>query len=78
MPVYDYECEECLAKFELRRSFQDESEAHCPKCKGKSHRLFTPVPIIFNGSGFYATDSRRNGSRSEDPKAASGSPEKAD
>jgi len=78
MPIYEYECEECSTRFELRRSFEDESEVRCPKCEGKVRRLFTPVPIIFNGSGFYATDSRRKGASSEEPKAVSSSGEKAD
>lgn len=78
MPVYDYECQECSTKFELRRRFQDAFEARCPKCEGKAHRLFSPVPIIFNGSGFYVTDSRKNGSMPEEPKAPSCSPEEAE
>jgi len=78
MPIYEYECEECSTKFEQRRSFGDGSEVHCPKCEGEAHRLFSPVPIIFNGSGFYATDSRRDGSESEESRGTSSSQEKAD
>jgi putative FmdB family regulatory protein len=71
MPVYDYECEECSAQFELRRGFSDKSEARCPRCEGKARRLFRPVPVIFNGPGFYVTDNRRNGPKSEDAETAS-------
>ena len=38
----------------------------CPRCGGKAQRIFSPVPIIFKGSGFYATDSRGNHNRSSD------------
>jgi len=36
----------------------------CPKCQGKAHRVIHSVPVIFKGSGFYITDSRK-GSDSE-------------
>ncbi len=62
MPVYEYECNICSKRFDVKRGFNDESIAQCPQCNGKAHRLFSAVPIIFNGSGFYVTDNRRNGS----------------
>ncbi|MFC1946685.1 FmdB family zinc ribbon protein [Chloroflexota bacterium] len=65
MPLYEYECSECLKKFELRRSFSDESEVVCPDCKCTATRIFSPVPIIFKGSGFYVTDHRSNHGHSE-------------
>ncbi|UCD09893.1 MAG: FmdB family transcriptional regulator [Dehalococcoidales bacterium] len=60
MPIYEYECPECSTRFELRRSFNDESEVLCPDCKCTATRIFSPVPIIFKGSGFYVTDHRGN------------------
>ncbi len=60
MPIYEYECSECAKKFELRRSFNDESQVYCPDCKCEATRIFSPVPIIFKGSGFYTTDYRSN------------------
>ena len=77
MPIYEYECKDCSTHFELRRSFDDEAEAHCPKCEGKGRRLFSSVPIIFCGSGFYSTDNRKNGSGPQVPKGDSCSAEKA-
>ena len=58
MPIYEYECEECRLRFELRRSFSEDGGISCPKCAGYAQRLFSPVPIIFKGSGFYVTDNR--------------------
>ena len=58
MPIYEYECGRCRNRFELRRGFNDDSIAACPKCASEAQRLFTPVPIIFKGSGFYTTDHR--------------------
>ena len=60
MPVYLYECSKCNHKFELLQSFRAEPSAQCPECHNGSKRLFVPVPVIFKGSGFYVTDSRKN------------------
>jgi putative FmdB family regulatory protein len=33
MPIYEYECQACGEKFELRRSISDnDSEIECPRC----------------------------------------------
>jgi putative FmdB family regulatory protein len=56
MPIYEYECGECLSKFEIKQSFHDEAKAVCRRCGGQARRVFKPVPIVFKGSGFYVTD----------------------
>ncbi len=58
MPIYEYQCLNCKHEFELRQSFSDKPMAVCPVCQGVSQRLFSPVPILFKGPGFYITDSR--------------------
>jgi putative FmdB family regulatory protein len=58
MPVYEYECENCSHRFELKRSFSDSSTTDCPKCGGNTRLIFSAVPVIFKGSGFYVTDNR--------------------
>ena len=59
MPLYDYECGKCSHHFELRRGFSEGASACCPRCNGTAQRVFTPVPIVFKGSGFYVTDYRK-------------------
>jgi putative FmdB family regulatory protein len=59
MPIYQYHCPKCNLKFELKQSFSDESMVACPKCLNGAQRLFSPVPVIFKGSGFYVTDNRK-------------------
>jgi putative FmdB family regulatory protein len=61
MPIYEYECEKCACRFELKRGFSEhEGSPCCPKCRGKARQLFFPSVILFKGSGFYVTDSRSN------------------
>ncbi len=61
MPTYDYECGLCNYIFERKQRFDEEPVAMCPKCEGKARRVLNSVPIIFKGSGFYVTDSRKGG-----------------
>ena len=60
MPVYEYKCKKCSYRFELKQSFNDNSNddltVTCPQCGSKAKRIFSPVSIIFKGSGFYTTD----------------------
>ena len=58
MPTYQYQCLKCKLQFELKQSFHDKPVADCPSCHGIARRLFSPVPILFKGPGFYVTDSR--------------------
>ncbi len=60
MPIYEYECEECRLRFELRSPFNETGRTVCPECANNARRLFSPVPIIFKGSGFYITDNRNH------------------
>jgi len=62
MPLYDYRCDACGKTTEVRHGFNDSHNDPCPHCGGTMSRVFNPAPIIFNGSGFYITDSRPSGS----------------
>ena len=68
MPIYEYECKKCRSRFEMKRSFGEDGSAKCPECRGKAYRIFTSVPVIFKGSGFYVTDQRKNNSASTPEK----------
>jgi putative FmdB family regulatory protein len=59
MPIYEYVCDSCKYNFEIEQSMQDEILSECPKCKNKIRRVFSLSPIIFKGSGFYSTDTRK-------------------
>lgn len=65
MPIYTYRCENCGVQFERKQKFSDPPLTRCPECNKKTLRkVYTPVGIVFKGSGFYATDHRSpSGSR---------------
>ncbi|MBI9043843.1 MAG: zinc ribbon domain-containing protein [Anaerolineaceae bacterium] len=60
MPIYTYRCETCGVQFEQKQKFTDEHLKDCPECGQKEalRKVYTPVGIVFKGSGFYATDNR--------------------
>jgi len=60
MPTYEYECRKCSHTFEQFQSMSEEPLKTCPKCGGKVRRLIGGgTGIIFKGSGFYVTDSKK-------------------
>jgi putative FmdB family regulatory protein len=60
MPIYEYECRVCHQRFEKLQSINDEPIRVCPNCGGETRRVLQPVGVIFKGSGWYITDSRKN------------------
>jgi len=58
MPLYDYKCTKCGTVREVRHGFNESHDEPCPACGAEMTRVFNPAPIVFKGSGFYATDSR--------------------
>ena len=74
MPRYDYECDLCHHRFELKQSFDSEPIAECPRCHSVSHRRFHSVPVVFKGSGWYVNEhGNRSGARGLDSGGKSGS-----
>lgn len=63
MPTYDYRCDACEVTYELRQGFDAESAHTCEECgKGVAKRVLTAPRVVFKGSGWYVTDSRKGGS----------------
>ena len=64
MPTYQYACTECGGQLEAVQKFTDEPLTVHEDCGGRLRKVFSPVGIVFKGSGFYRTDSRGSGSSS--------------
>jgi putative FmdB family regulatory protein len=58
VPTYQYACTECGEQLEKVQKFSDDPLTDCPVCHGRLRKVFSPVGIVFKGSGFYRTDSR--------------------
>jgi putative FmdB family regulatory protein len=74
VPTYEYACAECGERLEAVQKFSDDPLTECPACAGRLRKLFSPVGIVFKGSGFYRNDSRSsavNGSKDKQPNGSS-------
>jgi putative FmdB family regulatory protein len=58
MPIYEYACTACGERTEARQGFDDPPLEECLKCGGALRKLYSPVGVVFKGSGFYSTDSK--------------------
>ena len=68
MPTYQYTCTECGEPVEAVQKFSDPPLTVCAACGGKLRKVFSPVGIVFKGSGFYRTDSRKGPDTTADSK----------
>ncbi|MCZ2846953.1 FmdB family zinc ribbon protein [Modestobacter sp. VKM Ac-2978] len=61
MPTYQYVCTnpEVKHEFEVVQSFTDPAVATCPECEAPVRKVYGSVGVVFKGSGFYRTDSRK-------------------
>ena len=73
MPTYQYACTECGHAFEEVQSFSDDALTTCPECSGRLRKVFNAVGVVFKGSGFYRTDSRKKETSSASSGSASAS-----
>jgi putative FmdB family regulatory protein len=79
VPIYEYACTACGERTEARQGFDDPPLEECPRCGGRLRKLYSPVGIVFKGSGFYSTDAKGSGRPSEkkESKPADAKPEKS-
>ena len=68
MPTYQYTCTECGEPVEVVQKFTDEPLTVCTACGGRLRKVFSPVGIVFKGSGFYRTDSRKGPLTADKPE----------
>jgi putative FmdB family regulatory protein len=52
MPIYEYECPACGAKFELRRGLNDSDHGiDCPRCKAPGSRRILSLSHTASSQG---------------------------
>jgi putative FmdB family regulatory protein len=78
VPTYQYACTECGEQLEKVQKFSDDPLTVCPNCSGRLRKVFSPVGIVFKGSGFYRTDSRSGSNGSLTGKDGKDGKDKAD
>ena len=56
MPIYEYLCQSCSHRFEVKQSIKDDPIASCIRCGSAVSKLISSPAIMFKGSGWYVTD----------------------
>jgi putative FmdB family regulatory protein len=75
VPTYQYACTNLEGKheFEVVQSFSDAPVSQCPECGAPVRKVYGSIGVVFKGSGFYRTDSRKSSSASESTSSSNGS-----
>ena len=75
MPTYQYACTNPEGKheFEVVQSFTDAPVAECTVCSSPVRKVYGSVGVVFKGSGFYRTDSRKGTEAKATSSSSSGS-----
>ena len=73
MPTYEYACRDCGEHVEVVQSFRDDPLTTCGLCGGSLRKVFSAAGIVFKGSGYYVTDSRKKPSDSSSSGSSSSS-----
>lgn len=69
MPTYEYACQKCGDRVEVFQSFTAKSLKTHAACGGRLQKVFHASGVVFKGSGFYSTDSKKP-KKSKDSTAA--------
>ena len=78
MPLYEFECLKCKNKFDVLQARYHDDTIHeicpaCKKCQGPTKRVFSVPLVLYNGEGFFTTDSKIKGASSSEVPSRSGS-----
>lgn len=56
MPIYEYVCQSCENRFEVKQKVNDPPIAACDRCGQPVVKVISAPAIMFKGSGWYVTD----------------------
>lgn len=56
MPIYEYVCQSCQHRFEVKQGIKDPPVASCERCGQAVSKIISPSAIMFKGTGWYITD----------------------
>jgi putative FmdB family regulatory protein len=76
VPTYQYACTNPEGKHEFERvqSFSDAPVTECPQCGSPVRKVYGSVGVVFKGSGFYRTDSRKAATSKDSSSSTNDSP----
>jgi putative FmdB family regulatory protein len=71
VPTYVYACRGCEDRTEVVQKMSDAPLTTCTSCGGSLRRVLFPPAVVYKGSGFYTTDYKNGGRKSESDTSTS-------
>jgi len=56
VPIYEYVCQSCRHRFEVKQSMADLPLSSCERCGKAVTKVISASAIMFKGTGWYVTD----------------------
>jgi putative FmdB family regulatory protein len=56
VPIYEYACQSCQHRFEVKQKISDPPVPSCIRCGQAVTKVISAPAIMFKGSGWYVTD----------------------
>mgnify|MGYP003346178316 CR=1 FL=1 len=56
MPIYEYVCQGCQRRFEVKQRISDPPLSTCEQCGQTVTKVISAPAIMFKGTGWYVTD----------------------
>jgi putative FmdB family regulatory protein len=56
VPIYEYVCQSCQHRFEVKQSVSDPPVSSCTRCGQAVTKVISAPAIMFKGTGWYVTD----------------------
>lgn len=78
MPIYEYKCLDCGETFEVFQKITEEPLNACTFCNGKVQKLISLCSFHLKGTGWYATDYRKQVDTSSEKREKEFEKEKKD
>ncbi len=77
MPLYEYQCQDCGKVFEVIQKYSDAPITSHQGCGGAVEKLLSAPSFQFKGTGWYATDYGKSGSKLDKGGKTEASPDAA-
>jgi putative FmdB family regulatory protein len=69
VPIYEYVCQNCRYRFEVKQSVSDAPISNCTRCGQAVTKVISAPAIMFKGTGWYITDYSDKLKPDSEPKA---------
>jgi putative FmdB family regulatory protein len=74
VPIYEYVCQNCQHRFEVKQGVADPPVSSCERCGKAVTKVISAPAIMFKGTGWYVTDYSNKLKPESEPKTEEKAP----